>query len=190
MGVIINESLSFKPHISNLVLKLSRIVSLLYQLKNYVPNYVLKCLYNAHVVPHLQYCTSIWANSYPTHLLPLFRLQKKIIRIITGSDYYAHTHPLFKESYSLKLFDINKLHIATYMYRLLKDNNETFHTPHNYPTRTRDNLQIPMHSLTLFRHSLSYSGPKIWNSIPDEVKNSSTLHSFKNKYKRFILSKY
>ncbi len=103
LGIIIDDVLSFKPHISNLVLKLSRIVSLLYQLKNFVPNYVLKCLYNAHVVPHLQYCTSILANSYPTYLLPLFCLQKKIIRIITGSEYYAHTHPLFKDSHSLKL---------------------------------------------------------------------------------------
>ncbi len=62
-----------------------------------MPNYVLKILYNAHVLPHLQYCTPIWCNAYPTNLLPLLRLQKKIIRIITNSDYFEHTQPLFKK---------------------------------------------------------------------------------------------
>ena len=189
LGVIIDESLTFKSHISYLVLKLSRIVSLLYQLNNYVPTYILKCLYNAHVVPHLQYCTSIWANSFPTHLLPLFRLQKRIIRLITGSEFYAHSQPLFRDSLSLKLFDINKLHIATHMYKLLKYGNEVLHT-HNYPTRACGNLQIPRHSLSLYKHSVSYSGPIIWNSIPEHIKNASTIRSFRNKYKRLILSQY
>lgn len=75
-------------------------------------------------MPHLQYCTSIWAYSYPTHLLPLFPLQRKIIRLITGSDYYAHVPiPSVERFTFLKLFDINKLHIATYnTYKLLKYN--------------------------------------------------------------------
>ena len=83
LGVTFDETLSFKAHISNLCLKLSRIVSLLYQVKDLMPIYVLKILYNAHVIPHLQYCVPIWCNTYPTHLLPLIRLQKKIIRIVT-----------------------------------------------------------------------------------------------------------
>ncbi len=61
------------------------------------------------------------------------------------------------------------------MYKLLKSDSESLCTQHNYSTQTRDNLQIAKHSLSLFKHSLSYSGPKIWNAMPDEVKNASTL---------------
>ena len=74
-----------------------------------MPTYILKTLYDAHVLPHIQYCTPIWCSTYLTHLLPLFKLQKKVICTITNSDYFEHTQPLFKKKTNniLKLFDIN-----------------------------------------------------------------------------------
>ena len=119
LGITYDDSMTFKTHISNLVLKLSRIVSLIYRVKDWMPTYILKTLYYAHVLPHIQYCTPIWCSTYPTHLLPLFRLQKKIIRIITNSDYFEHIQLLFKNNNILKLVDINKLQIAIYMFKLL-----------------------------------------------------------------------
>lgn len=77
LGITFDDSLTFKPHISNMCLKLSRIVALLYKIKDHMPRHVLKIIYNAHVLPILSYCIPIWCNTYPTHLLPLFRLQKK-----------------------------------------------------------------------------------------------------------------
>lgn len=191
LGITYDENMTFKPHISNLMLKLSRIVSLLYQIKDLVPQYVLIILYNAHVLPHLQYCIPIWCNTYLTHLIPLFRLQKKIIRIITFSDYFAHTQLLFKETNILKLFDINKVQIGIQMYKQIKDTNNTaIRHQHNYPTRARDNLSIPLHHLTIFQHSLSYTGPKTWNSIPEHIRLLPTILSFKKKIKKHIISTY
>ncbi len=170
------------------MLEVSRIVSLLYQVKDFVPHYVLTILYNAHVLPHLQYCIPIWYNTYPTHLLPLFRLQKKIIRIITKSDYFAHTQPLFKETNILKLFDINKIQIGIYMNKLINiGNNTVLRQQHNYPTRTRGNLRTPIHHLKIFQHSLSFIGPKIWNSVPEHNRLLPTLHSFKKQFKKHII---
>ena len=80
-----------------------------------MPKEVLKMLYNAHILPHLYYCAPVWCSTYPTHLLPLIRLQKKIVRIITHSSFLEHTNPLFKEFSILKLFDLNKTYIASYM---------------------------------------------------------------------------
>lgn len=121
-------------------------------------------------MPHLQYCTPIWCSTYPTHLLPLFRLQKKIIRIITNSDYFAHTQPLFKEHNIFQLFDINELQIASYIYKCIQSNDNTIlHYQHNYMTRTRDNLLIPIQSLTIYQHSLSFLANKTWNAIPHNI---------------------
>ena len=170
------------------VLKLSRIVSLFYQIRELMPKDILRIMYNSHILPHLQYCTPIWCSTYPTHLLPLFRIQKKVIRIITNSDFLAHTRPLFKDTKVLNLFDLNKYQIAIYTYNLL--HNQNIEITHNYPTRTRDNLRIPIHSLTLFKHSLAYLGPKTWNSIPSQIKNLRTIHSFKKQFKNHMLAGY
>ena len=99
LGITFDDTMTFKHHITNLILKLSRLVSLLYQIKELMPTHILKLLYNAHVLPHLNYCTSVWCSACPTHLLPLIRLQKKILRVVTNSDYFAHTQPLFKETF-------------------------------------------------------------------------------------------
>lgn len=171
LGITYDESMTFNPHISNLMLKLSRIVSLLYQIKDLVPQYVFIILYNAHVLPHLQYCIPIWCNTYPTHLIPI-QIAEKNNRIITFSDYFAHAQPLFKETNILKLFDINKMQIGIQMYQQIKDRNNTaIRHQYNYPTRTRDNLSIPLHHLTIFQHSLSFTGLKTWNSIPEHIRS-------------------
>ena len=178
-------------HIANLVLKLTRIVSLFYQVRELMPQNILRIMYNAHILPHLQYCTPIWCNTYPTHLLPLLRIQKKIIRIVTNSAFLAHTKPLFKKLELLNLFDLNKLQIGLYMYSTTNNHTQHFQEiQHNYPIRTRENLRIPIHNLTLFQHSLAFSGPKTWNSIPSHIKNLRSIHSFKNKLKKYLLKKY
>ena len=188
LGITFDDTLSFKPHLSNLNHKLSRLLSLFYQVKDLMPIPVLNIMYNAHVLPILSYCTPIWCNTYPTNLIPLFRLQKKFIRIVNKKGYFDHTQHLFKDSNILKLFDINKLYIGVHMYKT-----QEFHIAipqHNYPTRTRTDLRVPAHSLTIFQHSLSYIGPKTWNSIPSNIKNLLTLNSFKKHFKKLIISQY
>ena len=190
LGITFDDSLTFKPHITNISLKLSRIVSLLYKIKDLMPLHVLKIIYNAHILPILSYCMPIWCNTYPTHLLPLFRLQKKIIRIITNSDFLEHSLPLFKETNILTLFALNKLHIGTYMYKSQLDYNVVLLPQHNYPTRTRLTLNVPPHTLTIYQHSLSYTGPKLWNSIPEQIKQKPSLPSFKKHLKNYLQTLY
>ena len=43
------------------------------------------------------YCIEVWSISPHTHLKSLLLMQKKIVRIMTFSSYYAHTAPIFKD---------------------------------------------------------------------------------------------
>ena len=56
------------------------------------------------------YCTEIWGISPQSHLRPLLLLQKKIVRIMTFSTYYAHTDPLFKDLNILTIDNIFNRH--------------------------------------------------------------------------------
>ena len=107
---------------------------------------------------------------------------------MTNSEYFAHTQPLFKETKVLKLFDINKLQLATYMYKKINSNEYVNVQPqHEHFTRTHENLRIPAHNLTLFQHSTSYLAPKTWNSIPNIIKTSPTVKLFKKQLKKHII---
>ena len=189
LGVTYDSSLTFKYHIDNITLKISRHIALLYQIKDFMPLDVLKSFYYAHIHSLLTYCNPIWSTTYSTYLTPLKLQLKKVVRIITNSSYLEHTNPLFKRTKLLKLNDITKLAIATYMYSN-KNHTRSLLPPHDYSTRHRDHLTLPIHRLTKFQHSTTYLGPVIWNSIPPQIQDAPSLNSFKTMLKNDILSSY
>ena len=38
--------------------------------------------------------------------------------------------------------------------------------------------------------SIRHHGPDIWNALPDNIKHSATLFSFKASMKKYLISKY
>ena len=78
------------------------------------------------------------------------------------------------------------------IYNLNIDHNTPtqFIRSHEYHTRQRDNLLPPHARLTLTQNSMSVVGPNIWNSIPEDIRNSPSRNSFKFNCKRFLLSSY
>ena len=99
LGIIIHENLSWKPQISVVCDKVSKVIGVLCKARQYLPLDTLKTLYNALFVPYINYCTLILASTYASYLEPLSVLQKKSIRIITFSPPRTPSKPptFFKE---------------------------------------------------------------------------------------------
>ena len=116
-------------------------------------------------------------------------LQKRAIRIISGSGYLDHTTPLFYASKILKLDVLYKQSIACYMYD--HQNLLLAHVPsHNYNTRNRDRPVPPRQNLRSTEQSVIYNGVRIWNEIPINIKTCPTKRSFKYHFRNYLLSQY
>ena len=76
LGIIVDENLSFLPHIPAVELKLSRNLGIMKKLKQTFPRKTLNLLYNALIRPHLQYCTMVWQSTFKSHLKKLDSVQK------------------------------------------------------------------------------------------------------------------
>ena len=51
-------------------------------------------------------------------------------------------------------------------------------------------MKIPhVHKVHTSIESFSYIGPKVWNSLTEDVKRSNTLESFKSKLKELTIAK-
>ena len=107
LGVIIDKNLRFDEHIRAVCKKISKSIGIMYKLKNYMPQHLLISIYYSLIYPYLTYGNLIWGGTYPTHLEPLFLLQKKVVRIISKSNYLSHTDPIFSRLGLLKLPDIH-----------------------------------------------------------------------------------
>ena len=107
LGVILDEHLSWKSHISHVANKISKSIGIIYRASFYLFKSSLRILYYSVVYPYLQYCTSVWGSTYPSNLNRLVLLQKRIVRILAKVPFDAHTDPIFKEFQLLKFEDIN-----------------------------------------------------------------------------------
>jgi len=58
---------------------------------------------------------------------------------------------------------------------------------HDINTRHNNNLHLPLTSLTLVQKGVAYSGCKIYNHLPPQIKNiSNNVALFKSKLKKYL----
>ena len=84
LGVIIDDKLTWKPHLDSLNKKLSGICGRIYRIASFLPEKLYKDIYHTLFESHLSYGISVWGGVSKSNLEPVFRAQKKCIRIIFG----------------------------------------------------------------------------------------------------------
>ena len=195
LGVILDESLSFRFHVRDISLKISRNLGVIRRLCNLVPNNVMWSLYYSLVHPYIIYSINTYFNAsdYITNKIKI--LQKKTVRVVNGLCYNEHTSSSFLAMNLLPIDSLFKYSISIYIYRTFKIPNYdrdlhekliTLQDQHQYPTRNNFNLVIPRYRKEKSKRSLFYSGVKVWNSIPTEIKQLD-FKPFKNRVKTLYL---
>ena len=120
LGVYLDETLSGNCHCVELSKKLSRANGILAKARHYAPN-ELKSMYHALFSSHINYGSQVWGLTNNDCVKKVFLLQKAAIRIITFSDFRAHTNALFKENKILKFQDRVTLDNCLFVYDSLKN---------------------------------------------------------------------
>ena len=62
LGLIIDDKLSWKEHISYISTKIRRGIGVMKRIRGYIPNDTLIMLYKSLVEPYLRYCNTTWGN--------------------------------------------------------------------------------------------------------------------------------
>ena len=93
LGLILQSNMSWSMHTDHISLKVSKAISITCRLKDVYPLLVLQSFYNTLILPYFNYCILSWdatiSNGNRLHLL-----QKKALRLISNSNYIAHTEPI------------------------------------------------------------------------------------------------
>ena len=106
LGVVIDSNLNFKAQVLEISKKIKRNIGAISKIRNFVTLDILINFYYSLIYPFLTYALVAWGNTYNTTVNPLDILQKKIIRLITFSNYQDHTNPLFIQLRLLKFHDL------------------------------------------------------------------------------------
>ena len=200
LGVLLDSNMSWKSHIQSLETKLSPKCGLFYSLGRFMPAWVLLILFKSLIQSKLHYGILCWGAASKTALKPLQKLQHKVLRIIARAPKgpgCPSNKSLLKRFGVLNIEDMRKLEIAKFMYqfhcgRCPEYFNDFFTSEskaHKYNTRASTSSKYHMIDRKDHR-SIKYAGPDVWNSIPPAIRQSTSMSTFKSKYKQLLLNKY
>ena len=187
LGVTISADLSWRQHIHGIVSKAKCLLGFLYRVFGSSNRRCLSILYRSAVLPHLDYCSSVWDPPHKTHIQALERVQTFAARLVTN-DWAGNGESLRALLGWPKLSTRRQFQKLCLCRRIVTGGSlipPCFFEPHPRPTSSHRNsspLFRPYVRTLQHRHSFKHSVVDVWNGIPEgTVSSSQTVRSFKAK---------
>jgi hypothetical protein len=168
LGITTENVLHGKSHVDQLMSKLSTACYTMRTIKPIMSQDTLVMVYCVYFHLIMSYGIIFWGNS--SYSINVFRLQKKVIRIITGissrdscRDHFKRLKILLLQSqyvFSILMFVVNNMN----HYKIYSD----LHSNH---TGQSADLYQPFSRLSIFQKGTFYMGIKIFSSLPSEIKD-------------------
>ena len=147
----------------------------------------------------MDYANSLFVNLPKSSLWPLQRIQNQTAKIILGRSKFSSSTDALKQLHILPIHVRAEFKLLVLVFKCLHNlapdylSNLIQRRKCHYSTRSSTSgcqLQVPFTKSSTFRdRSFSVAGPKLWNSLPENVRNCSSIDSFKSKLKTHLFTK-
>ena len=201
LGVYVDENLSWSQHIKTVTTKMSRNIWLLSQISKYLSHDHRIIFYKSYIQPHIDYCNIVWGNCPKTALAKIERLQKRACKVILNYNY----DEILQAMSNLNIMTVYErifLRKAKFMYKV-SANTSPLYVKELFRKRdvedktipvlrstTSDHFLLPNPKTELYRNSLSFTGPVIWNCLPYHIKVASSIDAFHKSCVQWMKSSY
>ncbi len=197
LGVILDSNLSFENHISNVTKTAFFHLRNISKLRNMLSVSDAEKLVHAFMTSRLDYCNALLGGCPASSINKLQIVQNAAARVLTRSRKYDHITPIlqslhwlpikFRISYKILLLAYKALNdlAPAYLTNLLSRYNPT----RSLRSQNSGLLVVPrIAKSTKGGRTFSYLAPKLWNSLPENVRGSDTLSLFKSRLKTHLFS--
>ena len=195
LGVVIDDKLNWKLHISKLCSKLSGVCGIISKVRHYLDRSSLLLIYHSLFDSRLRYGILGWGSASEQYLSKLRVLQNRTIRFIMFSSFRTSAAPLYS---ALKILPLNEqltlqknvfmhsLHFKSLPFSLSMYCQKP---EHSYSTRykTSGNYALPCPLTNRGQRSIKFTGPKAWAEVPNHLKEVAFRKPFSKKLKEYIL---
>ncbi len=141
-----------------------------------------KKLVYAFMTSRLDYCNALLGGFPASSINKLQIVQNAAARVLTRSRKYDHITPILQSVHWLPIMFCISYKILLLAYKALNDLAPAYLTSllSRYPRIAA--------KFTKGGRTFSYLAPKLWNSLPDNVRGSDTLSLFKSRLKTHLFS--
>ena len=185
LGVNFDSNVNFSFHIEEVCKKAGRQLNALGRLSRKADFTTRLTIFRSFVVSNLDYCAIVWHFCNKEDSNRIEKIYERGIRLVYQDFDSSYSDLLIKANLpSLELKRQRTLAIE--VYKALNDLSPSYicnlFNVSNTVTRGNDtNIFLPRVNKTFSGlHSFRYEGVKIWNELPDGIKTSPTLSSFKD----------
>jgi hypothetical protein len=141
--------------------------------------HALKIIYSSYFHSVMSYGIMFWGNSRISG--DIFKVLKRIVRILSNKTSYDSCRPLFQK---LQILTVPSQYIYSLLGFVIKNKNlftSNFEI-HKVHTRTMNNFHLPLVNLIMTQKGVLYSGSRLFNSLPTQIKClSDDVKIFKRK---------
>lgn len=167
LGVVLDDKLAWNQHVDALCMKLSSAIFALKRVRSISTPEATRISYHALFESHLRYGITFWGGSSQENLQRVLVLQKRALRSMVGLQPRESCREAFLHLRILTTVSIYILETIAYAMRVSTSRHAAVHT---YNTRHNRDFNLPAHRTSLFSKKPSYAGAKLFNLLPQSVK--------------------
>jgi hypothetical protein len=197
LGITIQENLKWDKHINNILKKMSMFLGALKKGAFTMPPYLRQQLYNSFIYPHLIYLNCVWSHTTKSLTEKLEVKIREYTRTIHYEEYNASTttsktRSLQKKYNILNFNQIRTLESAICIFKIAKNTLKTDieiprnYNLHEYNTRKSKDINIFAFKTEIMKQGFIFNCTKIYNTIPDNIRNEIHFPAFKKQIKKYI----
>ena len=190
LGVILDEELSWESHINFICKKLSRNLYLLSKLTQFANQKTLLMFTHAHIMPHINYASSVWDGTSENNLKKLISLHRRSAKLVLRNENISTDNKLLK----LNILPLHRqclFNKAVLMFKVYRNKAPSSISALFSKSTNRygsQNFILPKARIDICKTSLSFSGAAVWNDIPLSIKLSASTSVFKSRLHKYLIS--
>lgn len=197
LGVYMDPYMLFDVHVSHICRKVNGLLIYLNRVKESLDLTSRIIVVQSLVLSIINYCSKVWGMTTGEQLERVQKAQNFAAKVAKGgARKYDHVTPILRDlrwlnvenkiSYDISVFTYKIIHgmLPSWLFSL-----PAVSAMSERATRQTNNLYIQRTVTDIGTRAITTRGPKIWNTLPDSIKTSSTVHCFKEKMKKFFLER-
>ena len=190
LGFLLDSNLRLDPQIKKLKASVCHKLRNISKMKPFLSENQLQIITQALVISSLDYCNALYIGANQSILKQLQNLQNRAARVIKGLKRKDHVEPYMEELHWLKVKERVEFKVLLLTFKCIhglapKYLCDLIQYNSNCSGRTVS-LHCPQ-----FTSSKAFSAiaPKLWNDLPQDIKQTVDVKFFKNKLKAHLFRK-
>ena len=194
LGVLLDSDLNFSKHFSNITRTAIYQIRNIAKIRSFISFTDAQTLIHTFVTNHLDYCNSLFSGLPKTSINRLQLIQNTAARVLTKTRKFDHITPVlaslhwlpvtFRIDFKILLFVFKSLNgfAPAYIFNLVSP-----YTP-SRSLRSADKLLLTPYTanrVTDGGRAYAARAPYLWNLLPFEIKNATSVSTFKTLLKTY-----